>query len=147
MFQRDLRVAAKSVYVRSYINPIQTQTDFSVFLHSGLKFDSTGMYVQLHVVQKRILTFRSTARAGEIPNSHFRALRRRYLILSAYRGLTLRYAIRMPETLIICTPNCFPRASICYVDILLCVCFEYFAMDTFPLPLPRNCLTIRHVKA
>ena len=35
MFQRDLRLVAKSVYVRSYLNPVQTRANFSIFLHSG----------------------------------------------------------------------------------------------------------------
>ena len=44
MFQRDLRLAAKSVYVRvrSLLQPDQTQANF---LDSGLKFDSSGLYV------------------------------------------------------------------------------------------------------
>jgi hypothetical protein len=44
MFQRDLRLAAKSVYVRvrSLLQPDQTQANS---LDSGLKFDSSGLYV------------------------------------------------------------------------------------------------------
>jgi hypothetical protein len=43
MFQRDLRLAAKSVYVRvcSLLQPGL----ISNFLGSGLKFDSSGLYV------------------------------------------------------------------------------------------------------
>ncbi len=47
MLQRDLRLAAKSAYVRFCLNPVKRRL-ISMFLHSGLKFDGSGLYVQLH---------------------------------------------------------------------------------------------------
>lgn len=47
MFQRDLRLAAKSVYVRlcSLLQTHQTRANLKFLLGSGLKFDSSGLYV------------------------------------------------------------------------------------------------------
>ena len=48
MFERDLRLAAKSMCVRISSARQQANLGFS-FSPSGLKFDSSGMYVHLYL--------------------------------------------------------------------------------------------------
>lgn len=99
MFERDLRQWAKNQYVEPYHIDVVV-AEMSV---SGLKFDSSGMYVQITIVfPPSPWTDLCEEHDGAIPSYSSRALSKRYFTFLASHGLILRCEMRTYNQFILC---------------------------------------------